>query len=326
MLSRYDNYIGADPEFLFEKKGKVVESSKAIKGPKVEDGRSGFIIRDGYQGEFNPYRDTCRQMFARNLEYAVSRVNDMGYKVRIGAGHWVPESEFANLTKESKEFGCVPSENAYGESGVGADPKTYMFRPLGGHIHLSLNDRLQAKPGRLVRLLDIFVGLPSVAFDQDPLQVERRKHYGRAGEFRIKSYGIEYRTLSNFWLSHYVYLSMVYGLARQALSILAYKDAEVDGIFKLFADGEVEEIINSNNKEKAIEAFGRLRPVIIKLFEVDDKWIEQRFTLTNKTFDAFIERMKIGDLGFKIDKYATPENLLCSQRGIESTLLEYARN
>ena len=45
--------------------------------------------------------------------------------------------------------------------------------------------------------MDILLGLPSVILDAD---TERRAMYGAAGAHRIKPYGVEYRSLSNFWL------------------------------------------------------------------------------------------------------------------------------
>ena len=45
---------------------------------------------------------------------------------------------------------------------------------------------------------DIFVGLPAVLLDQQGTERKQRL-YGKAGACRLKPYGIEYRTLSNFW-------------------------------------------------------------------------------------------------------------------------------
>ena len=42
------------------------------------------------------------------------------------------------------------------------------------------------------------IGLPAVLIDTDK---QRRKLYGKAGSMRHKDYGVEYRTVSNFWLS-----------------------------------------------------------------------------------------------------------------------------
>ena len=49
----------------------------------------------------------------------------------------------------------------------------------------------------LSKELDYYLGLPSLLFDPD---TSRRKMYGKAGAFRPKPYGMEYRVLSNAWL------------------------------------------------------------------------------------------------------------------------------
>ena len=47
--------------------------------------------------------------------------------------------------------------------------------------------------------MDYTLGLDSLLLDSD---TRRRSMYGRAGSFRFKEYGIEYRTLSNFWIKN----------------------------------------------------------------------------------------------------------------------------
>ena len=45
----------------------------------------------------------------------------------------------------------------------------------------------------LIKYLDLYVGLPSILYDKD---IRRRSLYGKAGCFRLTSYGLEYRCLS----------------------------------------------------------------------------------------------------------------------------------
>jgi hypothetical protein len=49
----------------------------------------------------------------------------------------------------------------------------------------------------LTKQMDWFLGAWSVKHDPD---VTRRRLYGKAGSCRIKSYGVEYRVLSSFWV------------------------------------------------------------------------------------------------------------------------------
>ena len=55
--------------------------------------------------------------------------------------------------------------------------------------------------------------------DRDPGVAERRKVYGRAGEYRLPPHGLEYRTLGNFWLRAYPLMALVMGLTRIAVGV-----------------------------------------------------------------------------------------------------------
>ena len=46
----------------------------------------------------------------------------------------------------------------------------------------------------------------------DRSQIDRRKIFGRAGSFRPKNYGIEYRVLSSWWIGKPEYTALVYSL------------------------------------------------------------------------------------------------------------------
>jgi hypothetical protein len=67
----------------------------------------------------------------------------------------------------------------------------------------------------LARLLDASIGLWSVTVDTD---TQRRELYGKAGAIRDKKYGLEYRTLSNFWLKDVDYQAIMYNYISQAIN------------------------------------------------------------------------------------------------------------
>ena len=66
--------------------------------------------------------------------------------------------------------------------------------------------------------MDKFLGVPSVLRDSGTL---RRKLYGGAGAFRFKNYGVEYRTLSNFWIFDESNIQWAYRGTEQALNFVA---------------------------------------------------------------------------------------------------------
>ena len=55
----------------------------------------------------------------------------------------------------------------------------------------------------MVKSMDVLLGAGSCFYDKDR---KRRQLYGKAGAFRPKAYGVEYRSLSNAWLSD-IYLT-----------------------------------------------------------------------------------------------------------------------
>lgn len=66
-----------------------------------------------------------------------------------------------------------------------------------GHISVGYDKPDERTSLELVKAMDLFLGVPSVILDKDTL---RRELYGKAGAMRFKEWGVEYRTLSNFWL------------------------------------------------------------------------------------------------------------------------------
>ena len=67
----------------------------------------------------------------------------------------------------------------------------------------------------LAKLLDSTLGSMFTLLDPD---IKRKKMYGQAGAIRFKPYGIEYRTLSNYWLSHPHYIKTVFDTAKMMVN------------------------------------------------------------------------------------------------------------
>lgn len=131
------------------------------------------------------------------------------------------------------ETGCNPNFDAYAEAqNRGADFRDGT-RTGSFHIHIGnancdkepegflmlTTDKLMA-----VRLLDIFLGCASVIFDKDSSSAARRRLYGKAGEFRPTSYGVEYRVLGNYALRSPALVRLVYELAEYTMRVMASKE------------------------------------------------------------------------------------------------------
>lgn len=297
-VTGYTPYLGCDPEFFFERGGQVIGAEKVLTpdrkivstsykydGPSSSKGEK-FVL-DGVQVELNPRPNTCRANLGNEIAAAFRalrvHLKSMGdVKASFKTVVEVSQQELDSLSDKAKVFGCAESLNTYDKGAcVGVDASTYLKRSAGGHIHLGFSGdhAMMAARERLVPILDVFVGNTCVLIDRDPEQAERRKVYGRAGEYRLPTHGVEYRTLSNFWLRAYPLMSMVMGLSRQACGILftTVLGAGADGALQgariagwdaesaLLASVDLEKVrlaINTNDRDLALENFEGVKTFI----------------------------------------------------------------
>lgn len=306
--------FGCDPEFFFEKKGKIIGSEKVIsieKGLAVKQDThkngscssntppSKFIV-DGVQAEINPKPDTCRARLGNEISACFRTLYetikaDPELSINFLPTVKISKEELMSLDEKSRVFGCSPSKNSDKKSqNVVAlrDPAKYKYRSAGGHIHLGSDPytgdvtSVMREPARLVQIMDIIVGNTCVLIDRDPGNVERRKVYGRAGEYRTPKYGIEYRTLSNFWLRAYPLMSFVMNLSRLSVNIMASsmpgRDFENE-LLSIVNIDKVRKAINTNDFKLAWDNFQAIKPFLVRtMMESGDN-----FPLTVNNLPAF---------------------------------------
>lgn len=231
--------FGCDPEIFLAKGGQVIGAERVIpeEGLNVptrgsnnydlkDEGRKGIVL-DGVQVELNPKPSNCRGLLGNELAAAFKALKKHlatldGISASFTQVVEVDPKELEGLSAKAKALGCQPSENIYNSyATVGIDGTTNGQRSAGGHIHLGLAGDLHKHRERLVVLLDVLLGNTSVLIDRNPLNAQRRKNYGRAGEYRLPTHGLEYRTLSNFWLRAWPLTSGVLGISRLAVNVLA---------------------------------------------------------------------------------------------------------
>jgi hypothetical protein len=237
--------LGCDPEIFLSKKVRgrdsIVPSDAIIPREGLKCGM-GQIVQDGIQVEIHPIATPCRANTSNYLQ-ACFRILD----ARIKEADKQPgletlkadfrqvikltKGEMSRLLPSQKELGCMPSLNAYGRKHIQKDGSKYMIRSAAGHIHIGTdmfvsNDHGVYDTAHVVRILDVLVGNTAVMIDMDPLAAERRKVYGRAGEYRLPKHGLEYRTLSNFWLQDYKLMSLMFGLVKFALKVAQSKNTK----------------------------------------------------------------------------------------------------
>jgi hypothetical protein len=291
--------LGCDPEFFFAtKEGKIVESKVLVPEGGISSDKSlqtcvtneridTKITRDGVQVEINCRPNTCRANLGNEIMYIFGqlyeKLNDEQANLKVCFDEVVKldEDTMAKLDNTSRVFGCAPSKNLYtGKTSIiPIDASKYPYRSGGGHIHIggASNNKqevvnfLHKQPKLAVRLLDIVCGNTCVLLDRDQGQVERRKVYGRAGEYRLPSHGLEYRTPSNFWLKSYELFSLVFGLARLAVEIgltiynferTNKKRHEYRILLRLCKKEDIEMAINNNDFALAKANFDKIKKVL----------------------------------------------------------------
>lgn len=216
---KYDFKIGADPEFFVKKFGKLVSAYGLIPGSKDNPYKvpKGAVQVDGMALEFNIDPAETYSQFEDNMSTVMSSIIGMvpGYEIFVE-----PVADFGleyieAQPKEAKELGCSPDFNAYTKQANPRPSADTPFRTASGHVHIGwttepvdINDEGHLEACRaLTKSLDVWLGLPSLVWDQDD---RRRTLYGAAGAFRPKPYGMEYRVLSNKWITDPVLRKTVY--------------------------------------------------------------------------------------------------------------------
>lgn len=147
---------------------------------------------------------------------------------------------------------CEPDFNVWEECiNEPADLSTTNLRVCGGHISIGWDNPTQEQQLDMVKAMDATVGLESILLDSD---TERKKLYGKAGCFRFREYGIEYRSLSNFWIKSDESLKWAWNITMKAIDLV--NSGKIEEI-KEYGD-RIVEAINTNNKELAQELLNKI--------------------------------------------------------------------
>lgn len=279
-LKRQQIYFGCDPELFFKKDGEIIGAEKVLPQEGIEQEDEGKIIIDGVQVELNPKPSTCREVLASKISSLFNTLDNIakenGCELSFEQTVKISEKEMDSLSDKCKQFGCSPSKNAHQENATTGvkDASKFFSRSAGGHIHIGCGEPdiysetykvFKKEPERLVKMLDIIVGNFCVMIDRAEGNKERRKTYGRAGEYRLPPYGLEYRTLSNFWLQSYTLMSLVMSLTRLAVSIVVSDKKEYDIEEKIINAVNMEEIaraINENDCELAMSNWDKIKDLL----------------------------------------------------------------
>lgn len=307
--------VGTDPEVFLEN----AHSHKFVPAFEVlpKDKRSGYSwFWDGFQAETTVEPRHCHEQLMDGLIFQIRDFFPPNHAIRRGSVIEVERKTLENLKREYVEFGCRPSLNAYGtRSQLDMAATDIPYRFAGGHLHYGLTGVSLASARfsyeeaikQYVRAMDVLVGIPSVSMAEnwDAPHV-RRRWYGLAGEYRLPTYGFEYRTLSNFWLAHPALAYLVWDLAR--IGIL-YMPFGIRDRFEI-SDALVQAIINQENVEEARKFIKKHEKIYKELIlaRYGSRWgIEGKVSkdATEFSFQALLHPI---EETFKLDRCSIREN------------------
>lgn len=231
--------IGSDFEIPVYKGDSLVLAHTLTSGTKSEPQKlsHGMVQWDNVMLEFNTKPAADKSQFIGGIRNVMReyRTNWAGNTYQYVYKDTVPIQPQHLSHQQVRELGCSPSHNAWtGKMSVlRKAAKSMMERWAGFHWHIDTDK----PPREFIKLLDIFVGLPVIPYEN---KSNRRNVYGRAGEFRVKDYGVEWRVPSSSVLSNNKVIGRMYD------SVLAV-DRQFEMLAEVLTDDEV-----CANTQKAI--------------------------------------------------------------------------
>lgn len=264
--------IGADPE-VFVRNDKGITSVIGHLGGTKYDPRmiNGYGLQeDNVLAEFSmppvPFYAGAHcfsQAVLKGVRKINTQVRKNGLRTTKGCSHRFTPEQLKSFGPKALEFGCDPDRNAYTGDWNPAPAADSTIRTAGGHIHIGVDTGLTNDDSiarMMCKAMDLYLGVPSVLIDTD---TERRELYGKAGAYRAKPYGIEYRTLSNFWIHSDVLRRWIFQATDAAMSKANYINLQM----QYFGEQMIQDCINESNVDMAKEIVHKLNiqlPVGVK--------------------------------------------------------------
>ena len=246
--------IGADPEiFVGDVNGPrsiigMIGGTKENPLPLPMLGDGFAVQEDNVALEYNIPPSPSREAFVSNISTMMSFLrqsmkDSYGVNLLKESAISFPDSELSD--PRALVFGCDPDFNAWsGLENPRPRASDVRLRSCGGHVHIgSAGTEYQVIDPRVAaQACDLFLAVPSVLMDNGLL---RKSLYGKAGAYRPKPYGLEYRTLSNFWVHDENLTGWVYDCTKAAL------DAVLNGLSLKAEAGRIQHTVNSNDADEA---------------------------------------------------------------------------
>jgi hypothetical protein len=246
--------IGTDPEMFLKKDGVIISAIGKIGGSKHDplpiSDNGHFIQEDNVAIEYNIPACTTKEEFIYHnnfvKDYLDTVVTAIGCELDFSASAILSDEELDS--DQARLAGCEPDFDVWRQDvNIAPDLSASNMRVCGGHVSIGWDNPTESSQEDMVKAMDATLGLKSLFLDSD---TERKKLYGKAGCFRFRDYGIEYRTLSNFWIKTNESLAWVFDTTMEAIELV--NSGKIDLIKEKYAD-KIVEAINTNNKSLAQE-------------------------------------------------------------------------
>ena len=220
--------IGTDPElFLFSPLyNKYVPVCGLVGGTKEEpipineENKAYSLQEDNVALEFTIPPAKSKSEFINSINFVKNYITETVLKPMELVPHYVASARFNDTDLDNpaaQHMGCSASYDAWSFEEHRVDRSDYTLRTTGMHIHVGYDNPNDKASIDIIRAMDLFLGVPSVLIDPD---TERRKMYGKAGDFRMKKYGVEYRVLSSYFIQNDELIGWVYDQTQAAINFV----------------------------------------------------------------------------------------------------------
>lgn len=246
--------FGSDPEFMIlDAQGQLKSAIGIVPGTKEERyslGGGNQAYYDNVLAECSITPGTSQDDVVEKFRVCFQQYSELvgDHKLIVRSSEEYPETEREH--EDAKVFGCDPEFCAYDLEVLNPPTPEVSLRSAGGHVHIGFDGGADFEQGnmsndvweeamfkiawdriKVVRMCDLFIGIPALFLDKDPKSKRRRELYGLAGSHRnCESYGVEYRSLSNFWLARPELVRIVFDLAEIAVKVVS--DGKADEIWE----------------------------------------------------------------------------------------------
>lgn len=217
--------VGADPEVFVHSADGYISGHEFPCGEKwaPKKTKHGSVQVDGTALEVNVRPAKNKKEFVKNVKDVIHDLETivvshspecwLSFVPYVNFGH----EYLSQLPIQQRALGCNMDFNAHTGKPNPMPDESVPIRTAAGHIHLGwgkfrITREHMNTCSDLVKELDFYLGLPSLKWDGD---FHRRELYGKAGSFRPKTYGVEYRVLSNIWADDDDLAGFVYNRTKQ---------------------------------------------------------------------------------------------------------------